>query len=225
MTIRAVIFDRDGVLTNFDIAGAAAALRPILPISVYELAQRWQAWGNTVGFPADLAQERRFFAEFWDHLSETCELSTEQRERLDRFNYATYVVAYPDAAPALAALHGRALRVGVLSNFSLASIDSTLAAAGLSSWVDVALAATVIGVAKPAAEAYACALRALNVEPEECLFFDDEEGCVAGARAAGLISYQVDRTRAAHEIEEYVIRDLSIVPALVTAHNDGWQGI
>ena len=98
MTIRAVLFDRDGVLTYFDIEGAASALRPILPISIYELAQRWQAWGSAVGFPADLAQERQFFAQFWDHLSETCDLSAEQREQLNRFSYPRYVVAFPDAA-------------------------------------------------------------------------------------------------------------------------------
>jgi len=218
MTIRAVLFDRDGVLTYFDVAAATAVLRPLLPISVYELAQHWQAWGTAVGFPTNLAQEEQFFGEFWDRLSVQFALSPGQREQLRGFTYAAYVVGYPDAAPALAALHARGLRIGVLSNFSLASIDATLAAAGLAPWVDVALSATMIGAAKPAPEAYWCALRALQVEPEECLFFDDELPCVEGARAIGLASYQVDRSRDNPAVAAGVIRDLTAVAEVVARH-------
>jgi HAD superfamily hydrolase (TIGR01509 family) len=216
MVIRAVLFDRDGVLTYFDIAGAASFMRPLLPISIFELALRWQAWGDATGFPADLAQERRFFVEFWDQLSVEYGLSPAQRDQLHRFTYASYVAAFADVVPVLAALHARGLRIGVLSNFSLASIDDTLVAAGLAPWVDVALAATVIGAAKPAAEAYHYALAALHVEPDQCLFFDDELACVEGARAVGLTSFLVDRKRADHAIAAGVVRDLTAVTGLVT---------
>lgn len=219
MTIRAVLFDRDGVLTYFNIPAAAAVLRPLIPISIYEVAQRWQTWGAAVGFPTNLAQEEQFFGGFWDGLSAEFGLSVRQREQLGQFNYTSYVVGYADAAPALAALHARGLRIGVLSNFSLASIDATLAAAGLAPWVDTALAATVIGAAKPAPAAYRYALQALQVKAEECLFFDDELPCVEGGRAIGLAGYWVDRSRSAHAAGAGVICDLSAVASLVASHS------
>jgi hypothetical protein len=78
---RAVIFDRDGVLTDFDFCRAATFFRPLLPLSLDELAAFWREWGQTAGFPSDLAAEKRFWRAFWDHLSEALALSEEMRCR------------------------------------------------------------------------------------------------------------------------------------------------
>ncbi|MBW7882896.1 MAG: HAD-IA family hydrolase [Caldilineaceae bacterium] len=217
MTIRAVIFDRDGVLTYFDTGRAAADFASILPISIWELAKLWQQYGNVHGFPASLEAEEAFFRAFWTHVADLYALSPARREQLFALDYARYVVAYPDARRCLEFARQRGLRVGVLSNFSLASLDATLVAAQLADLVDVSCAATVIGAAKPDRAAYLAVTKALAVEPHECLFFDDEVACVEGGLAAGLRSYLVDRQATATDAAAGTVHDLDQVTALLDA--------
>ena len=46
MTIRAVIFDRDGVLTDFDGLAAYNFFSPLLPIPIEKLNDYWFLWGD-----------------------------------------------------------------------------------------------------------------------------------------------------------------------------------
>ena len=142
------------------------------------------------------------------------QLTPEQRERLYQFDYTTVIQPYPDARPALLAARQRDLRIGVLSNFELASIDASLESAGLSDLIDCALAAPVIGVAKPAAEAYLTTARALGVPAEQCLYFDDELPGVEGASAVGMHAYHVDRNLTAHDLSRNKVCDLSVISQL-----------
>jgi putative hydrolase of the HAD superfamily len=59
------------------------------------------------------------------------------------------------------------------------------------------------GFSKPDPRIYALICTRLNVPPEEIIFLDDTEACVAGARDAGIhaIRYQ-DNVQAIAEIEE-----------------------
>lgn len=212
---RAVIFDRDGVLTFFDVEKAVAFFQPLVPFSLWELAGRWQQWGQKVGFPSNLAEEKEFFHSFWKALKEECNLTQSQYLALDGCNYTDYMGAYPDAVAILRTLKARNIAVGVLSNFSLASLDTSLEAVGLRHWVDAACAAMVIGYAKPHADAYLHVARELGVAPEDCLFFDDEMPCVEGARAVGMESYLVDRKLAASDPAAYVLHKLDGIADLL----------
>jgi putative hydrolase of the HAD superfamily len=209
MPIRAIIFDRDGVLVDFDLKAAAAFFEPLLPISLPELAERWDQWGEAVGFPSSLAEERAFFQKFWDHIDLEFGLSQSTLKQLHQADYTNYLLPFPDARPVLVEARKRGLRIGVLSNFGLASLEASLEATGLRDLVDVVCAATVIGVAKPYPEAYLTAIRALCVEPEACLFFDDEKEHIEGGRTVGLHAYLVDRGRSGHGLSEGVVRDLT----------------
>lgn len=208
MNQRAVIFDRDGVLTFFDVEKAVSFFQPLVPFSIFELGGRWQKWGQKVGFPSNLAEEKEFFHSFWKALKEECNLTEAQYLVLDGCNYTDYMGAYPDAVEILRTLRERNVAVGVLSNFSLASLDASLEAVGLRQWVDVACAAMVIGYAKPQAEAYLHVAKELGVAPQDCLFFDDEMPCVEGARAVGMEAYCVDRKLAASNPSTYVLHSL-----------------
>lgn len=217
MTIRSVVFDRDGVLTYFDTARAAEDLRTLVPVSVFQLGAVWQEWGASTGFPTSLEEERIFFHRYWDHVADMYDLDPVQRARLKQLEYTHYVRPFVDARPALAALRGMGVRIGVLSNFTLASLPQSLAATGLLPYVDAACAAQLIGSAKPAAAAYRYVLDALDVSPEETLFFDDEAPCVDGAAQVGLDSYRVDRKRSSHDLAGGVVCNLLVVPELVSA--------
>jgi putative hydrolase of the HAD superfamily len=214
MSRRAVIFDRDGVLTYFDVRRAQEFFQPLLPFSIYELAKRWQQWGGEVGFPTTIEQERAFFASFWRQLHEEFALRDEQYLALDACNYTDFVKPFPEVAEVLKSLKSRGILIGVLSNFSLASLEASLDAVGILEWVDVACAATVIGNAKPAPEAYEHVARLLSTPPEACLFFDDEAPCVAGAHAVGMAAYLVDRRQNYDDYDNRMIHNLTGVLAV-----------
>lgn len=213
--LEAIILDRDGVLTYFDMAPAIAYFEPLLGMPIEELERLWWQWRDPAEAPSNLSEEQLLFGGFWNTLADELALSPEQRERLHQFDYTTVVRAYPDARPALLAAHQRGLKIGVLSNFELASLDASLAAAGLADLIDVACAAPVIGVAKPDPQAYLTVARALSVHPENCLYFDDELSWVEGARTVGMQAYAVDREHASHALEQDIVCDLSAIPDLL----------
>ncbi|HNT75162.1 MAG TPA: HAD-IA family hydrolase [Anaerolineae bacterium] len=212
--IQAVIFDRDGVLTYFDFKAVMAYFKQVLPISFEELTQRWWAWRDPQSAPSTAAQEQAIFEGFWNVLAADLHLTPAQQAQLRQFDYTTIVRPFPEVPQVLQTLKRRGLRVGVLSNFELASIEASLQGAGLAAWVDVALAAPVIGVAKPDPEAYLAVARALDAPPEACLYFDDEPSWAAGARAVGMTAYTVDRSLADHDLARGIVRDLSVLSGL-----------
>jgi putative hydrolase of the HAD superfamily len=207
--------DRDGVLTDFDLDAATRFFAPRLPLTIWQISARWEAYGQAVGFPRSLAEETAFFRGFWDTVCDECGATAGVRRELQALDYTRYLVAYPDVRPALEQARRAGLRVGVLSNFSLASLDASLAATGLSDLIDAACAATVIGAAKPQAEAYRIAAQALGVAPEECLFFDDEPECVAGGQTVGMHAFRVDRRLSSHALDNQVVADLSALPLVL----------
>ena len=95
--------------------------------------------------------------------------------------------AYPDAAPALAALREAGVRTVVVSNWD-ASLHERLAETGLAGLVDGALASAEVGTAKPGRAIFTAALAlAGGVAPADAWHVGDTvEADVAGARAAGL---------------------------------------
>lgn len=212
--LRAVVFDRDGVLTQFDWAAIHAFLQPRLAVGLAELGPRWQRWGQAAGFPRTLDEEAHFWQGFWDHVCDDLSVPPAVAAELRAFDYTSVVRPYPDARPALLHARRRGQAIGVLSNFSLASLDASLAAAGLADLIDAACAATVVGAAKPDPRSYAAVLAALDVAPEATLFFDDEPACVAGAQAVGMQAYLVDR-RAQAPTGPGVVRDLGALAALL----------
>ncbi|MEM7128061.1 MAG: HAD-IA family hydrolase [Chloroflexota bacterium] len=218
MIPEAIVFDRDGVLADFQIYDAITFFQPLLPISLKELTNRWEILGNNVGFPRSVLEEKSFFVGFWNKICDELDLSTETRQCLLRFNYTQYMKAYSDAFPAMTHARQQKLKVGVLSNFALASLDASLEAIGLHNFVDIACAAPVIGSAKPQPEAYLTICHKLNVKPKNCLFFDDEIDCVEGARTVGMKAFHVDRAKKRHQIHLGIVRDLNIIPEILACH-------
>jgi len=207
--IKAVIFDRDGVLTRFNLQAAATYFQPRVPLPLDMIRERWLVQGKEQGFPRTLEEEHVFWATFWRELGREFNLPTNVQRELDQFKYTSLIQLFDDAPGALVMARERGMRTGVLSNFSLASLEESLAAVGLLDLVDVACAAQRIGVAKPSSAAYHHIANALGVDPTECLMFDDEAPCVVGARAVGMQAYLVDRQQKHHQIGDGIVADLS----------------
>lgn len=213
--ISAVIFDRDGVLTDFDIPSAVQYFSSLLPIDLQAIEKRWHSWGMTVGFPRNLAEETQFWYGFWEQISDDLDLSSEVRTQLHQVDYTQFMKPFPDAQEALLIAREKQLKTGVLSNFTLASLTKSLTAVGLAEFVDEACAAPVIGASKPDPKAYLTITQRLGVKPEECLFFDDEIECVAGATAVGMQAYLVDRHRSGNDLAASIVQDLSALSTIL----------
>jgi putative hydrolase of the HAD superfamily len=104
--------------------------------------------------------------------------------------------AYPDAAPALAALRELGIRTVVVSNWD-ASLHERLAETGLAPLVDGALASAEVGAAKPERAIFAAALAVAGVPAQDAWHVGDTvEADVDGARAAGLAPVLIARAGA-----------------------------
>ncbi len=215
MAIRAVIFDRDGVLTQFDLEAAETFIKPRLNMTAMELAMLWMRWSSVIGTPQSLIEEEDLLRSFWMYAGDKVGVSDQVQRELFNFDYLEVVVPFPDARPALEFAKAQGLKVGVLSNFSLATLNSSLEHVGLLDLVDYAVPAPIIRYAKPHPKSYQHVLSVLGVEPEECLFFDDETPCIEGARALKMASFLVDRNAESHCLDKGIVRDLSAITELI----------
>ncbi len=221
MTIRAAVFDRDGVLLTTDRRRFARDVLARFPLPQAEVAQRWRAWlaGRALASGAD---EQEAIAGFVGALADELGLRGEARAKLLALDYRTCIRGFPDARPALEVAHQRGMAVGVLTNNSAgASAMGMLEAAGLADLIDVALSAQSIGASKPDPKAYRAIATALGVQPEACVFFDDSPGSCAAARALGMRAYEVDRTLPRHDIQSGRLRDLSALSDLLSTDGRG----
>lgn len=194
--IRAVIFDRDGVLADFDQERAAQLFTPLLQRDIAWLSGRLRRFVASVGEPVGANREKTFWPSFWDTVASELSLSREVRHTLSKIDLASLLSVYPDAPVALRAVKACGLLVGVLSNFSLFGLERSLQRLGLSVWVDAARSAVEIGAAKPDPRAYQAIADALGVPLSACLVLDDKPPLVEGARQAGARAVLVCRGEA-----------------------------
>jgi putative hydrolase of the HAD superfamily len=213
--LKAVVFDRDGVLADFDLERAHAELGAILPFGLSELRSRLGAFAARVAPPTHGASEPAFFNRFAEELGNELGFDDERRAKLARFDPRATLAVYPDARGALERARACGLRIGVLSNFTLLDLRGSLEAIGVLHLVDAALSAADIGAAKPAAAAYQAIAAALDVDPRLCLFIDDRPEHVAGASRAGMRAVLLKR--GAGGADEGVIGGLDEIDSYIGA--------
>ena len=100
---------------------------------------------------------------------------------------------YEDVLPALGALKGQGLTMGLLSN-NEGDMESLCDDLGLSPYLDFAIGSQDVGHTKPHPAIFLEALRRAQVEPGEALHVGDQyETDVKGARAVGIGPVLIDR--------------------------------
>jgi epoxide hydrolase-like predicted phosphatase len=94
-------------------------------------------------------------------------------------------------------------RTGILSNSFVGARQREQAAYGFEDLVDEIVYSHEVGMSKPDPRIYALVCSRLDARPEETVFLDDADRCVAGARDVGIhaIHYQ-DNAQAIREIEK-----------------------
>jgi putative hydrolase of the HAD superfamily len=198
MIIRAVIFDRDNTLLHFDPAAVTAIeariaeVAPTLPPSAVN--HHWTTWPGP--WPRTPHAEAAFWGTFWGGLAQQYQLPQQETTALEQIGtfYHTCFAAFPDSAACVAQLRAHNLRLAVLTNFELPSVDRTLHYAGLDpSQFDVLLSSASICFRKPDPRAYLAVADALRLHPSECAFVDDLPENVEAARALGMTAWLIDR--------------------------------
>jgi HAD superfamily hydrolase (TIGR01509 family) len=94
-------------------------------------------------------------------------------------------VAYPDAAPTLAALRARGVRVAAVSNVGF-DLRPVLAGLGLLDHLDAVVLSYEVGAVKPDPRIFAAACAALGVAPAEAVMVGDHAAADGGAADAGI---------------------------------------
>lgn len=214
MPIRAVLFDRDGVLVDVHWRGIHEALISKLPIAPTELDERWHQWVVARGAGSEDG-DPRFVDTFLQSIAEETNDPVAQ-EALRRFRLSDFVRAYPEVRGALECARKASLRIGVLSNNTiLLGSRELLTQLGLDELVDVALTAQGLGVSKPEPMAYLLAAQALGVQLDECLFFDDRAEWATAARMLGIHAFHVDRLRTDDCVTDGIVHSLDKLDSLL----------
>lgn len=220
MSIKGVIFDRDNTLLHFDTAAIAALeariarVAPGVPPGA--AVAGWLSWSG--GWPRTPAAEPAFWADFWSEFATLHQLPPSAAEDIRQIGafYHTCFRPFPDALDCLHTLRSRELRLAVLTNFELPSIDLTLQHAGIDpSLFHALLSSAALGCHKPEPRAYLAAAAALELTPEQCAFLDDLPENVVAARALGMHAWLLDRRDSAPASLLPRIRSLHELPALL----------
>ena len=177
--IRAVIFDWGGVLMRTVDASprlAWDARLGLVPGNVNRLVFESYAWRR-----AQLGQMRD--GDFWVNLGARLNLSPDALTEFRRDFWAGDRLD-GDLVALIRSLRPR-YKTALLSNFS-AQLSQLLTQHGLIDVLDVIVISGEEGILKPDARIYHLAAGRLGVPVADCLFVDDVEENVAGARAAGM---------------------------------------
>ena len=121
------------------------------------------------------------------------DLST--RDRAELLERMTTLPPYPDAAPALARLKGKGLRLAALTNGTLKSARAQLKHAELDDYFEEIMSADEVECFKPAPEPYEMAAKRLDVKLKEVRLVAAHAWDIAGAHAAGFKTAFVARPR------------------------------
>ncbi|MBI1817073.1 MAG: HAD-IA family hydrolase [Deltaproteobacteria bacterium] len=149
------------------------------PERIIELERAW--WRKVVATTFRIADESAEFSDFEQYFNLL----------FAHFAQPSSWQVIPDAVEVLAALRGRGLRTGIVSNFDH-RLKSILDGLGLRALLDVLVLPADAGALKPDARIFRVALSQLDVVESEAAYVgDDAEHDIAGARAAGLRAIDV----------------------------------
>jgi beta-phosphoglucomutase family hydrolase len=194
VTLRAVIFDVDGVLTSTGELHLRAWIalfdeffsdKPVSPFTTSDYYQLVDGRPRQDGLAAVL-DDRKLHSAMSD--VRTVKGLTDRKQDLFESLLATEgVVAFPDVEPCLARLRRGGLRIGAAS--ASKNARRVLAAASLSSELEVILDgidAANLGLAgKPSPDLFDETARSLGLRPDDCVVVEDAAAGVHAASSGG----------------------------------------
>jgi 2-haloacid dehalogenase len=217
----AVVFDLFGTL--LDIASLATAAAPLAPdpaafVATWREKQIAYAFASAaMGIHEDFDALTAAGARFAANKHGIALDAAAERGLVEAWRNVT---AYPDAVPALRALHTAGIRCAVLTNGTPATAAAAIRNAGIETLLDVTLSVESAGVFKPDRRVYALVTTHYHVAAGQLLFVTSNGWDATGAAAVGLQVAWCNRTGAPAEQfgppPTWTIRDLHSIAALIT---------
>ena len=194
--MRALLFDVYGTLV--DVHGIATAADELFPGQGAALSALWRTRQIDYTRLRTLSGRHADFevvtADALDFASDKLGLTLTPAARADLLERYLTLPAFPDVAPALKALRGGGMTLGVLSNGTPRMLAEALGAAGIRSDLDHVLSIEAAGRYKTAPEAYRLGPAALGLPAGEIGFVSSNGWEVAGAGWFGFATFWVNRT-------------------------------
>jgi putative hydrolase of the HAD superfamily len=183
----ALLTDLDGVLRVFDPAvGAAIEARYGLPAgAIGDTAMQWSRLRPAITGEVSRAE---WLAGVADALADRVGGHPAAQQMIATWD------AYPgEVVPEMLAFVREVRGAGVpvvLATNGTDALERELAAVGLSGEFDAVVNSSQVGAHKPTREFFEAACAAVDTPAQRCLFIDDEDRNVRGARVAGLSAYR-----------------------------------
>lgn len=181
MTIKAILFDMDGVLIeakewHYDSLNRALALFG-MPISRYDHLSTFD------GLPTKkkleiLSVERGLPIQLHEFLNILKQKYT--MELIQTLCNPIFIHEY-----ALNRLKKEGYKLAVCSNSIKATVESMMIRSNLINYLDFYLSNEEVSKAKPDPEIYLKAINMMNLKPEECLIVEDNDNGIKAAKATG----------------------------------------
>lgn len=157
---------------------------------------------------------KRFLERLCEHLDAPPPSRFAAAELFARFARADAWEVYPEVPAMLAALRGKRLRLGIVSNWDT-RLPDVLNRLRLGLFFDSVIYSSAVGAEKPDRRIFETALRSLGVSAGEALHVGDGRlEDVEGAQAVGMRALHLTRGRGAGDL-----RDLSRLPDVVAAES------
>lgn len=193
MTIKAVLFDMDGVLIDAKDWHYEALNRALdlfgMPISRFDHLTTFDGLPTRKKLEM-LSLERglpRELHEFVNEMKQRYTIELVQTRCKPRFAHERL----------LSSLRDDGYRLAVCSNSVRATVDAMMERAGLSGYLELSLSNEDVACGKPDPQMYLKAIAHFGLQPAECLVIEDNDNGVRAARAAGahlLVVGSVDDT-------------------------------
>lgn len=202
MTIKAILFDMDGVLIDakeWHFEAFNMALRHFgIEISVYDHLRTFD--GLPTKEKLKILSCRHFLPEklhpFINELKQKYTM-----EMVNTLCHPTYCHEY-----ALSRLKGEGYKIAVCSNSIRQTIINMMERASLDKYLDLIVSNQDVTRSKPDPEMYQVAIQKLGLDPKECLVVEDNPNGVAAGKASGAFVLQVATVEDVNylNIKEYI---------------------
>jgi HAD superfamily hydrolase (TIGR01509 family) len=220
-TFRAVIFDLDGVLADSEPWWNQIDAKLL---AEYGVTYRGEHHRNVLGVSYRLAIE--FYKNAF-HIPAPVEELMRRRGQIATEFFANRVGLFPSAKTTLERLREMKLYLAVATSSLSASARPFLERTGIRRLFEVIVTGDEIERGKPYPDIYMLTAEKLSMDADSCLVVEDALAGIAAAKAANMRVAAIPDTRFVDPREytkdaDYVIHDLSEIPALLDRVNGGF---